>query len=219
MPLKNSERTERIVAAASKLFASQGYHGTSTREIARSAGVSENTLFRHFDNKKELFWSTLKSQSVELKPRWDRITGIRSNDSPAVVLPEILSFLADFIHDKPDTFRLFAVAFLEMQKDAETVCFAMLAPLFVEMSRYLETNMRRGEVLDIDVSLLVASFAAQVLIYPQLSKLCSHGTAIEQIRKDRKDDAVAVCSKFWLDLLRPRLPVPASVPLCMGGKS
>ena len=57
--LKSSVRTDKILQAAGKLFARQGYHGTTTREIARLADVSENTLFRHFDNKEELFWSSL----------------------------------------------------------------------------------------------------------------------------------------------------------------
>ncbi len=215
MPLKNSARTDKIVAAAGELFARQGYHGTSTREIARSAGVSENTLFRHFDNKKDLFWSALRSQSVELKPRWDRIVGIHGNDSPTVVLPEILGFLAGFLRDKPDVFRLFAVAFVEMQKDADAVCFALLAPFFEELSRYLEANILKGDVLDVDATLLAASFMTLVLIYPQLSKLRGDGTPA----KNEGTDAVAVCSKFWLDLLSPRLSVPEGVPLCMDGRS
>ena len=68
MPLRNSVRTEKIVDAAAQLFARQGYHGTSTREIARLAEVSENTLFRHFDHKEDIFWSALRSHTAALKP-------------------------------------------------------------------------------------------------------------------------------------------------------
>ena len=68
---RNSERTDKILQAAAQLFARQGYHGTSTREIARLADVSENTLFRHFDHKEDLFWSALRSRSTGLKLRRD----------------------------------------------------------------------------------------------------------------------------------------------------
>src|ERR1035438_1603133 len=59
MPLhtKKSATMEKLTLAAAQLFARQGYHGTSTREIARLAGVSENTIFRHFDRKEALFRS------------------------------------------------------------------------------------------------------------------------------------------------------------------
>ena len=78
MSLRNSVRTEKIVAAATLLFARQGYHGTSTREIARLAEVSENTLFRHFDHKEEIFWSALRSNAASLKPRRDLLGGNKS---------------------------------------------------------------------------------------------------------------------------------------------
>lgn len=42
---------ERILDAAARLFARRGYSGTSTRAIAREAGVNEVTVFRRFDSK------------------------------------------------------------------------------------------------------------------------------------------------------------------------
>jgi AcrR family transcriptional regulator len=44
-----------IVAAARDLFVAQGYEGTSTREIARKAGVIQAAVFRHFGTKEALF--------------------------------------------------------------------------------------------------------------------------------------------------------------------
>lgn len=45
---------EAILDAAYTLFAQKGFSGTTTREIAESAGVNELTLFRHFQNKYNL---------------------------------------------------------------------------------------------------------------------------------------------------------------------
>lgn len=44
-------RRERIMDAAHKLFRSQGYDRTGTREIAAEAGVGEGTIFYHFGSK------------------------------------------------------------------------------------------------------------------------------------------------------------------------
>lgn len=49
------EARARILQAALKLFSTYGYAGTTTREIARGAGVAEVTLFRHFPTKERLF--------------------------------------------------------------------------------------------------------------------------------------------------------------------
>lgn len=46
---------ERILQAARLLFGRLGFEGTTTAEIARSAGIAEGTIYRHFRDKKELF--------------------------------------------------------------------------------------------------------------------------------------------------------------------
>ena len=121
MPLspRNSARTDQIIHAAGKLFAHQGYHGTSTRQIAHLADVSENTLFRHFDHKEDLFWSTLRFYSSGLKPRRELLEGIAKCHSPEVVLPKIFELLSDTVNYRPELLRLMAVAFLELHWKAE----------------------------------------------------------------------------------------------------
>jgi AcrR family transcriptional regulator len=49
------ERREEILAVALRHFAEGGYHGTSTEDIAREAGISQPYLFRLFHTKRELF--------------------------------------------------------------------------------------------------------------------------------------------------------------------
>jgi AcrR family transcriptional regulator len=46
--------SNRIIDAATRVFAREGIAGATTREIARLAKVNEVTLFRHFKNKHEL---------------------------------------------------------------------------------------------------------------------------------------------------------------------
>jgi AcrR family transcriptional regulator len=53
--LDGDERRKAIVAAAVPLFARKGFAGTTTRELAEAAGISEALLFRHFPSKKQLY--------------------------------------------------------------------------------------------------------------------------------------------------------------------
>lgn len=50
---------ERIVDAARAVMLNKGLVRATTKEIARTAGVSEGTLYNHFSNKQELFLCTL----------------------------------------------------------------------------------------------------------------------------------------------------------------
>ncbi|MBD2252252.1 TetR/AcrR family transcriptional regulator [Nostoc parmelioides] len=53
-PPSEAQTRTKILQAALKLFASQGFDGTTTRDLAQAAGVAEGTLFRHFPNKKAI---------------------------------------------------------------------------------------------------------------------------------------------------------------------
>lgn len=52
-PMTDKQRD--ILAAAERLFSSAGYTETPTAAIAREAGVTEKTLFKHFPTKADLF--------------------------------------------------------------------------------------------------------------------------------------------------------------------
>src|SRR3974377_1387183 len=106
VPVKNSTQKDSILAAASQLFARQGYHGTSTREIARLADVSENTIFRHFDRKEDLFWSALRSRCSAIKLRRDMAEGMAEGVAPEVVLPKIIEFFTGILNYLTETDRL-----------------------------------------------------------------------------------------------------------------
>src|SRR5689334_19309607 len=53
--LASAERRQSIVHAAIPLFARKGFSGTTTREIAEAAGVSEALVFKYFASKTALY--------------------------------------------------------------------------------------------------------------------------------------------------------------------
>jgi len=53
--LSSEARRAAIIKAVRRVFAEKGFHGTTTRELAESAGISEALLFKHFPTKESLF--------------------------------------------------------------------------------------------------------------------------------------------------------------------
>jgi len=52
---ENKEKTRKaILRAALELFAEKGFYRTTTRAIARKAGIAEGTLFNYFESKEDL---------------------------------------------------------------------------------------------------------------------------------------------------------------------
>lgn len=56
----SADTRQKLLLAASRLFARNGLDGATTREIAREAGVNEVTLFRHFQSKDKLLAAVLQ---------------------------------------------------------------------------------------------------------------------------------------------------------------
>ncbi|HIK26677.1 MAG: TetR/AcrR family transcriptional regulator [Oscillatoriaceae bacterium SKW80] len=65
-PQEEAQTRTRILQAAQKLFANKGYDGTTTRDLANTAGVAEGTLFRYFPNKKAILVEIATQGWVEI---------------------------------------------------------------------------------------------------------------------------------------------------------
>src|SRR6266404_1975061 len=57
--LSSEERRAAIIKAVRRVFADKGFDGTTTRELADAAGVSEALLFKHFPSKESLYAAML----------------------------------------------------------------------------------------------------------------------------------------------------------------
>jgi AcrR family transcriptional regulator len=214
-PVKSSTQKEKIIAAASQLFARQGYHGTSTREIARLAEVSENAIFRHFERKEDLFWSALRTRCSAIKLRRDTAEGMTEGDAPEVILPKIIEFLTDILNYSPELLRLIAVALLEMQWKADVFCDECLSPAFSAISKYLAMNVQNGKVRNLDPTMVTAALTTMVLVHPWLSR---HTTSEKTIYADSRA-AERAYTTFWLEVLAPRAGIYGKQTNAMAGGS
>lgn len=63
------DRQASLISAATSLSAANGFTGTTTKQIAKAAGVSEALLFKHFPTKHALYTAILteKAQYSELR--------------------------------------------------------------------------------------------------------------------------------------------------------
>jgi TetR/AcrR family transcriptional regulator len=55
-----AERRSRTIASATEVFAAHGYHGTTTDQIARAAGISQPYVVRMFGGKEALFLEVMR---------------------------------------------------------------------------------------------------------------------------------------------------------------
>ncbi len=75
------EGRQRILSAATDLFARQGYEATSTRQIAEAAQVTKGALYHWFDSKQELLICVYRDLLAE---QTGRLAAIAAADAPVV---------------------------------------------------------------------------------------------------------------------------------------
>lgn len=194
---RNVDLGLKITQAAAQLFARQGYRGTSTREIARVAEVSENTLFRHFEHKEDIFWAVLHNYLSGLKMRRDLLDSIGDGEEPGVVLPQVLAHLMDTVTLKPELLRLLAVGLIELKWKTEAVCYQYLSPIFTTLNRYLEQNMDDGKIRNLNPSMVTAALTVMAMLHPEFLKLISGATPPYSDNRE----AIQAYTSFWLGIL------------------
>ena len=200
-----TDRSRGILEAAGDLFARYGYHGTSTREIARVVGISENTLFRYFDHKEEIFWDALAQRLRGLRLRQELLEGLRQGENPETLLPKLIAQIVDFAVLNPEILRLVSVAFLELPWKASAVCREHLAPAFAIVKGYFERSSEQGRVRGFDPALTATAVGMTVLAHFELAKF---GEGAPFLAGNRK--VIDAHSEFWLGVLVPGFQVAAA---------
>jgi len=156
--LDNDGRRRAIVTAAVPLFARNGFAGTTTRELAAAAGVSEALLFRHFPSK-QLLYREILALGCEGDPALEKLATLPATTETLVCIVRFMVrrfVLGDEI-ERPELdmrMRLLLHSFLE-DGDYARELFAAICPRVVPLfTASLEAAEAAG-----DLALLPASGA------------------------------------------------------------
>lgn len=74
-PVGERPMRERIIDAAVRVIHERGVNGATTKEIARTAGVSEGSLYNHFDNKPALFGAAFGAVTAGIRDTMADVAG------------------------------------------------------------------------------------------------------------------------------------------------
>jgi AcrR family transcriptional regulator len=89
--LSREDRRAAIIKAVRRVFAEKGFDGTTTRELADAAGISEGLLFKHFPKKVALFTAMQADCCTEEDLGiFERIKALESSASTLVLLVHFL---------------------------------------------------------------------------------------------------------------------------------
>ena len=143
----SSERKYRaIVAAARKQFLKHGFSEATVDAIAKSAGVSKRTVYRHFDDKQALFAAVVDWLCHEVPPPAVEAI-IDENSEPAAVLTEMGVHILTNIYTR-EQIELFRVSVTDAKRFPEVgkMMFEQVARTEQKIGSYLESLSRAGRI-------------------------------------------------------------------------
>ena len=71
-----SARRSELTRQAARLFAEQGYHGTSISDLADALGVQKGSLYHHIESKQDLLYEAMRDGAAAFHSVLDAIPGI-----------------------------------------------------------------------------------------------------------------------------------------------
>ncbi|MCF8143492.1 MAG: TetR family transcriptional regulator [Deltaproteobacteria bacterium] len=104
---KNNEKYQRIIAAATKVFARKGFYQSKISEIAKEARVADGTIYIYFENKDDILISLFEEQ---MQAVLDNMTSRLVNlTDPAKKLEEFAWTHLSLIHNNKDMAEIIQV--------------------------------------------------------------------------------------------------------------
>jgi TetR/AcrR family transcriptional regulator, fatty acid metabolism regulator protein len=104
---KDNEKHHRIIEAATKVFAKNGFYQSKIAQIAKEAGVADGTIYIYFENKDDILISLFEEQ---MKAVLDNMTlQLTKIDDPAEKLEIFASTHLDLIENHKDMAEIIQV--------------------------------------------------------------------------------------------------------------
>jgi TetR/AcrR family transcriptional regulator len=159
--LKADDRRSQLIEAAMDLFSRKGFAGTTTKEIAQAAGVSEAIIFRHFATKRDLYTAIIEHNIHSAGAR-EVLAGIdgcmKRRDDEGLFRLIAQAVIAE--HRRDARFdKLMMHASLEGHELATIYRREFGLPIFATLCAYLDRRKRSGALRHIDSRAMIVAIA------------------------------------------------------------
>ncbi|HEY9182516.1 MAG TPA: TetR/AcrR family transcriptional regulator [Gammaproteobacteria bacterium] len=170
--LKPKAKEQEVLDVATEYFLKHGYLGASINEMARSSGISKESIYRYFSSKQQLFEAVIGRELVEYRRSLDRLDStLRGMDLRTALITAAEAILAVITTDRTQALR--RLIFDEATRSPEIgQHYYKIGPgrAYEVIESVLETHPHRSEF---DLPELARHFAALLSWRITLERQCA----------------------------------------------
>ncbi len=138
---------EKIIDAATRIFAQYGYHGATVEQIAKKAGMSKPNLLYYYSSKKVLYMTVLQGiLNTWLEP----LQELDVNQDPEDEICAYIDRKIEYSRLYPLASRIFANEIIGGASIIKPVLKTHLRDIVKKKVKVLRTWMKQGKIANID---------------------------------------------------------------------
>ncbi len=178
--LHASDRRRQLVETALDFFSRKGFSGTTTKEIATAAGVTEALIFRHFPTKQDLYNAVLdhhhdNGQLAECIAQWKSC--MDRNDDEGLIRAIVKRVIEDYRRDLRGH-RVLLFAALEGHETALEYNRQFSLPIFGLLCQYVTRRQSEGALRGGDPGAIIGAAYGMAAQYATMTQMFGFHTNV-----------------------------------------
>ena len=170
MLFERENTEEKIIAATFNIIQKEGVQKATTKKIAAEAGVNEVTIFRKFENKKNLIEATKDYYMAKLLSKLEETFDFDEDDSIEEYLKRSFHGILDFSEEDISIIRV-AMQEIEGASDRKLLISQITDTIISKMEEFFKLQLEKCRIRNVNskaISLMCFSIIFQSLILWQI---------------------------------------------------
>jgi AcrR family transcriptional regulator len=170
MLFERENTEEKIITATFNIVQKEGVQKATTKKIAAEAGVNEVTIFRKFENKKNLIEATKDYYMAKLLSKLEETFDFDEDDSIEEYLKNCFHGILDFSQEDISIIRV-AMQEINGESDKKLLISRITDTIINKMEEFFKLQLEKGEIKNVNskaISVMCFSIIFQSTILWQI---------------------------------------------------
>lgn len=171
--LPATERRLQLLETALDSFSRKGYDGTTTKEIAAAAGVTEAIVFRHFPSKEALYQAVLDHprESAKVEECLVEVRACIQRKDDAGFFRALVAVIIRSFREDPRMERLLLFAALEGREQGLSHARETSYPIYELLRNYILGRQREGTLRGFEPAIILTAVSGVAKHYAMLTQM------------------------------------------------